>query len=605
MPFVDVSTNVLQVIIGIGLLIFIHELGHFLVAKKIGVRVYAFSLGFGPAIFKKKWGETEYRLSLVPLGGYVKLAGEGPDEEKTGASWEFSSKSVGQRAAVLVAGVGLNAILAFIAFIVAFQIGVPFIAPEVGQVMPGSPAWEAGIQRGDKVVEVDGNRDIDFEDLFTIIALNTSTTGLPIKVERDGKILDFTVMPTYDAEHGIQRIGIAPATSLEVDKLFAFENNVSPARDAGLQVKDIVVAVNGKRISTEDEFREIEMQNPGKEISVVVLRDKREVELKITPYKSCRWMLGLSCATARIDGVRNDSLAMNAGFLKGDEITEVNAKPVTGFSEIGKLVLESESESETYAFTIKRNDQISSIAVTLKDAKERASFLSGFSPFYGLIIDSVVDGFPAEKVGLKPGDKVTALNEKEAKDWNSLLQTVIMGQGKPMVVEWMRDGKRFVSTIIPQKDEKNAIGSIGLKFREKTLVKQYGLFGSCVIGIKKAIINVQRLYLTIKGFFSQRLSTKNVGGFILIAQASYESAKVGMGKLMYFLGILSLQLALLNIMPVPVLDGGHLLFLAIERIKGSPVSQRALSIAHYIGFAAIISLVIYATRNDIMRLLSL
>ena len=129
--------------------------------------------------------------------------------------------------------------------------------------------------------------------------------------------------------------------------------------------------------------------------------------------------------------------------------------------------------------------------------------------------------------------------------------------------------------------------------------------GSCIVGTKKAVINVQRLYLTLKGFFSNRLSTKNVGGIILIAQASYESAKVGYGKLVYFLGILSLQLALLNILPIPVLDGGHLLFLAIERIKGSPVSQRTLSIAQYIGFGLIITLVIYATRNDIMRLLTL
>src|SRR4030067_3500288 len=104
MPYLNVSTNVILVIAGIGLLIFIHELGHFLMAKKIGARVLAFSLGFGPAILKKQWGETEYRLSLFPLGGYVKLAGENPDEEKTGASYEFSFKSIGQRASVLVAG---------------------------------------------------------------------------------------------------------------------------------------------------------------------------------------------------------------------------------------------------------------------------------------------------------------------------------------------------------------------------------------------------------------------------------------------------------------------------------------------------------------------
>lgn len=603
MPYLNVSTNVILVIVGIGLLIFVHELGHFLMAKKIGVRVLAFSLGFGPALFKKQWGETEYRLSLFPLGGYVKLAGEGPEEEKTGSHWEFSAKSVGQRACVLVAGVALNAVLAFIAFIVAFQIGVPFITSEIGQVAPGWPAWEAGIQRGDKIVDINGDKDPDFEDLFTIVALSDPSTGVNLGVERDAKTFNVKVTPKYDTEHGIQRIGIMPATSLEIDKIFAFENNYSPARDAGIQVKDTIVAVNGKRISTEDEFREAEGMSFGKEMAITVLRDNKEIELKVTPYKSTRWMLGLSCATAVLDGVINNSLASKAGFQKGDEIVEVNEKPVTGFSDIRKLVMGA--EEETIVITVKKNETVTRISVLLGDEKAKEEFLDGLTPFYGLKVDSLVAGYPAEKVGLKPGDLITSLNEKEIKDWNALLQMVVMSQGKPMVIEWMRGNERFVSPIEPQKDEKNAVGNIGVKFREKTVIKQYGLFGSCVVGTKKAIINVQRLYLTIKGFFSQRLSTKNVGGFILIAQASYESAKVGFGKLVYFLGILSLQLALLNILPVPVLDGGHLLFLAIEKIKGSPVSQRTLSIAQYIGFGLIITLVIYATRNDIMRLLTL
>ncbi len=603
MPYVNVSTNVLLVIAGIGLLIFIHELGHFLVAKKIGVRVLAFSLGFGPAIFKKKWGETEYRLSIIPLGGYVKLAGEGPDEEKTGASWEFSSKSAGQRAAVFVAGVALNAVLAFFAFIVAFQIGVPFITPEVGQVMPGWPAWEAGIKRGDKIVEIDGSRDLDFEDIFTVVALSNPAKGVPLKVERDGKTLDMVVVPRYDEEHGIQRIGIMPATTLEIDKIFAFENNVSPARDAGIQVKDVVVAVNGKRISTEEEFREIEATNQGNDISLTVLRDNKEVELKVTPSRVTRWMLGISCATAILDGVKNNSIASGVGLTKGDEILEINSMPVMGFSDIRKLV--ADLKEETCILTIKRNGAVNLVEIPLKDTESRESFLGSLTPFYGLKVDSLVEGFPAEKIGLKPGDRIVSLNEKEIKEWSALLQMVIAGQGKPMVVEWVRGNERFVSTIEPQKDEKGAAGRIGIKFKEKIELKQYGLFGSCAVGTKKAVINAQRLYLTLKGFFSKRLSTKNVGGFILIAQASYESAKVGYGKLVYFLGILSLQLALLNILPVPVLDGGHLLFLAIERIKGSPVSQKTLSIAQYIGFGLIITLVIYATRNDIMRLLTL
>ena len=369
MPYVNVSTNVILVILGIGLLIFIHELGHFLMAKKIGVRVLAFSLGFGPAIFKKKWGETEYRLSIFPLGGYVKLAGESPDEEKTGASWEFSAKSAGQRASVLVAGVALNAILAFVAFIVAFQIGVPFITSEVGQVMPGWPAWESGIKRGDKIVEIDGSKDVDFEDLFTIVALSNSAKGVQLKIERDNKAFDVNVLPKYDEEHGIQRIGIMPATSLEIDKIFAYENNDSPARDAGIQVKDIVVAVNGKRISTEDEFREVEAANSGKEISITVLRDNKEAELKAIPSKSTRYMLGISCATAIMDGVKNNSLASSVGLIKGDEIIEVNSNPVAGFTDINKRIIDF--KDETCILTVKRNDKISLLEVPLKDTKAR------------------------------------------------------------------------------------------------------------------------------------------------------------------------------------------------------------------------------------------
>jgi regulator of sigma E protease len=603
MPYLNVSTNVILVIAGIGLLIFIHELGHFLMAKKIGARVLAFSLGFGPAILKKQWGETEYRLSLFPLGGYVKLAGENPDEEKTGASYEFSSKSIGQRASVLVAGVALNALLAFVAFIVAFQIGVPFITSEVGDVIPGQPAWQAGIQKGDKITEIGGIDDPDFEDIFTVVALSNTTTGIPIKVKRGNDIFRTEVIPMYDQEHGLQRIGIMPATSLEIDKIFAFENNESPARDAGIQVKDLVVAVNGKRITSESEFREVESQSAGKEITLTLLRNGEEIKVKVTPSKISRWMLGLSGASSIIDGVKYNSIASKAGLMKGDEIIEVNSNPIIGFTGFKNTFMAY--EDKTCILTVKRNNKIILVSVPLEDAGAKEEFLKSITPFYGLTIDSVVPGFPAEKIGLQPGDKIISLNEKELHHWNELLLAVVSGQGKPITIGWMRGTEKLTSAIAPQKNGETAAGSIGVKFREKTEFKKYGLIGSCVVGFKKAVINVQRLYLTLRGFFSQRLSTKNVGGFILIAQASYESAKVGMGKLVYFLGILSLQLALLNILPVPVLDGGHLLFLLIEKIKGSPVSQKTLSIAQYIGFAMIISLVIYATRNDIMRLFTL
>ena len=352
--------------------------------------------------------------------------------------------------------------------------------------MPGWPAWEAGIQRGDKIIEIDGNKEIDFEDLFTIVALSNPATGVSLKVERDNKTFDVTVMPKYDEEHGIQRIGIMPATSLEIDKIFAFENNDAPARDAGIQVKDIVTAVNGKRISTEDEFREVEVANAGKGISLTVLRDNKEVELKAIPSRVTRRMLGISCATAILDGVKNNSIASSAGLMKGDEVLEINSIPVTGFSDIRKLVVES--KDEICIVTVKRNNTVNLIEIPFKDEKAKEEFLGSLTPFYGLKVDSLVEGFPAEKIGLKPGDRIISLDEKEIKEWNTLLQMVIAGQGKPLVIEWMRGNERFVSTVEPQKDEKSAAGRIGVKFREKTEVKQYGLFGSCIVGTKRLLL---------------------------------------------------------------------------------------------------------------------
>ena len=367
---------------GYRLLIFIHELGHFLVAKKIGVRVLAFSLGFGHAAIFKRNGE---KPSIVFL--YFRLEAMSSWLEKVQMKKRQAPRGnfrlrVQDNASVLVAGVALNAILAFIAFIVAFQIGVPFITSEVGQVMPGWPAWESGIKRGDKIVEIDGSKDVDFEDLFTIVALSNPAKGVQLKIERDNKAFDVNVLPKYDEEHGIQRIGIMPATSLEIDKIFAYENNDSPARDAGIQVKDIVVAVNGKRISTEDEFREVEAANTGKEISITVLRDNKEAELKAIPSKSTRYMLGISCATAILDGVKNNSLASSVGLIKGDEIIEVNSNPVAGFTDIKKRIIDS--KDETCILTVKRNDKISLLEVPLKDTKAREEFLDGLTPFYGL-----------------------------------------------------------------------------------------------------------------------------------------------------------------------------------------------------------------------------
>lgn len=603
MPFLSISTNVLLVIVGIGLLIFIHELGHFLVAKKCGVRVYAFSLGFGPAIFKKQYGETEYRLSILPLGGYVKLAGEVPDEGNTGEEWEFMSKTPGQRAAVLSAGVGLNAVLAFIAFIVAFKVGVPFVSTEIGDIMPGWPAWEAGLQQGDKILKINKNSSPDFEDIFTEVALSGSNSGIHLTVERDGKNFDTTLLPRYDKKVGIQRIGIKPAASLAIEKIFTYEQGRSPAVEAGLIVGDVIVSVDGHNMKNGNEFIAFVTANAGKELNLKIIREGVEQSAKLTPRSETRRMLGVSSASTQIEAIKRDSVASSIGLKNNDIVLSIDSNKVGGWSEVQNVI--KDLAPGTYQIEVARGNETKFVELPISDDKSKIEFASSIFPASTLVIDSVIEGFPAEKMGIKSGDEIIAINDEEIATWDDLLQLVIASQANPIKVTWMSDGKVRNATVRTMVDEKHPFGKIGVKLKDDTILKKYGFFGACAMGVNKTIVNVQRIYFTLKGFATGKVSNKALGGPILIAQASYESAKLGIGKLLYFLGIISINLAFLNIMPIPVLDGGHLLFLLVEKIKGSPVSERTISIANYVGMGLVLSLVLFATRNDVMRILNI
>ena len=192
-------TTVLSAIFVLGLLIFIHELGHFLAARRVGIRVERFSLGFGPRIIGKTVGDTEYRISWIPLGGYVSMAGEHPDaqsEEEVGKPWEFQSKSVGARAFVIAAGPGANFVLAFIIFWLFYAtMGVMLVdTTTVGRVSLESPYAAAGLQVGDEILEIDQAGVDTWEDVRERLATGTAAS-VSLKLRRDG--LDRTVLVRY------------------------------------------------------------------------------------------------------------------------------------------------------------------------------------------------------------------------------------------------------------------------------------------------------------------------------------------------------------------------------------------------------------------------
>ena len=213
--------SLIYFLIVLSVLVLIHEFGHFIAAKRIGVRVEKFSFGFGPKLFSVKKGETEYLVSAIPLGGYVKMAGDEPGEAVKGEKWEFLSRSIAERFGIIFAGPLLNYILAFLIFSVIFMFGSPTLTTEVGSLLNDYPAFRSGILAGDKVTQVDGKDVVYWEDMTAIIH-NHLNGPVKLKVERKDKVVYFEVQPViremkdiFGKTNRIALLGIAPSQKIE------------------------------------------------------------------------------------------------------------------------------------------------------------------------------------------------------------------------------------------------------------------------------------------------------------------------------------------------------------------------------------------------------
>jgi regulator of sigma E protease len=287
-------TTLLSFLFVLGVLVFVHELGHFLAARRLGVRVLTFSLGFGPKILKFRRGDTEYCVSAIPLGGYVKMAGETPDDARTGSPDEFMSKTKWERFQVLIMGPLMNIVLAVVVMAVVLAQGaeVPVYQdqpPVVGGVESGSPAEQAGIQRGDLIVDVAGRPVDTWEDLFIAIGTRPDR-DVPVTLRRSGQTRSVSVRPVPETRYEIGTIGVIPDINPIVASVIAGE----PAERAGLLADDVVLAVNGERMVTRTQLVEIISSNGGQEIELTIQREGREQIVRATPeQRGDRGMLGI------------------------------------------------------------------------------------------------------------------------------------------------------------------------------------------------------------------------------------------------------------------------------------------------------------------------
>jgi regulator of sigma E protease len=445
-------TSIVWFVIVIGLLILVHELGHFFMARLAGVGVERFSIGFGPVLWRIRGRETEYCLSAIPMGGYVKMMGDDENPLEGGASGtadparSFNAKPLWIRFLIVFAGPAMNFLLAAAIFALVFMVvGRPVVPALVGRVVEGGPAAQAGLRTGDRIAAVDG-QPVQYWDEVLRAIQNARGETLQLSVRSEASERKVAVTPAasrardlFGEEQRVWDIGARPFTSPTVGDIVAG----MPAAAAGLRAGDTVIAVDGRPVSTWDELAEAIHVRAGRETALEVRRGGETLRLTIVPA---------AVKERRPDGTE---------------------------AEVGRI---------------------------------------GISPAIG-----------ATYVRSNP------------------VVAVAQGVARTAEVTWLT-----------------------------------------AVGLYKIIVG--------------QLDRSNIGGPIQIAVAAGEQARQGLPSLAFFTAVISVNLFLLNLLPVPMLDGGHLLFFACEAVLGRPLSVRKREMAQQVGFVLLILLMVFAVYNDLMRI---
>ena len=427
-------TTILAFLFVLGVLVFVHELGHFVAARRIGVRVLTFSLGFGPKLVSTTRGDTEYAISAIPLGGYVKMAGESVDDPRSGAPDEFLSKTKWQRFQVLIMGPVMNIVLAVVVMAVVLAQGAEVPAyhdapPVIGSIKTGSPAEKAGLRRGDRVLTVD-ETPVETWDKFDIEIGTKPNRDIDLSFLRDGNTLSTTLRSSAEGKYEVGDIGVFP-----------------------------------------------------------------------------------------------------------------NATP---------------------------------------------------------IVASLIKGDVAEKAGLKPGDLLLAVDGQPMTQPSQLTEAISKNAGKQTDILIKRSGQEMHINVTPER--RGDRGMIGIYFGQQTKSFKPGPLEAIQLSIQRNIEFGGLIFKTLGGLFVGTTSPRQLMGPVAIAQLSGESAALGVIPLLTLLASISLNLGLLNLMPIPVLDGGHILIMALEGIARRDFSAQVKEKMLLAGFVLILLLMVTVIYNDLTRI---
>jgi len=535
-------------VILLGVLIFIHEFGHFIIARLCGVRVEVFSLGFGKKIFQYKRGDTNYCISIIPLGGYVKMFGDQPGAEIAEAdkAVSFTHKNVWQRIAVVLAGPLMNFFFAIFIFMVVAFVGEDYRAAKVGDLPTESKAYAAGFRSGDRIKAVNGSTITTWED-FEAKLVNLQNTQAMIDIQRG------------DA---------AETSALKVD---------------------IASKANPNVLSTKPTVGDIEGLSP--------------------------------MSKAALIGVQKDSPLAALGLKTGDRVTAINGEKVLYWRDL-EPTLEKQNPQQALQIDVERAPMVEgakaeTMSMTLAPmALPKYTFGTLKLESADLYLGAIIDGSPAKTAGLMPGDRLMQINDTKIDKWDDVIGTVKSYDGKvPLKVQVLRGTELLKMDIVPQmisqmtaggtEDKRFTIGVapfINYAMPEIVEVSTSNPVEALKIGTQRTWDVSVMTVMSFVRLFQGKVSPKNIGGVISIGQAASETFKIGISPFLRMMGLISVNLFILNLLPIPVLDGGHLLFYGIEALKGAPVSIKKMEIAQQVGLVLLMSLMVFALFNDFTRL---
>ncbi|QDT67334.1 Regulator of sigma-E protease RseP [Planctomycetes bacterium MalM25] len=684
---------ILQVALGLGFVIFVHELGHFLVAKACGVRCDKFFVGFdiGGLKISRKWGETEYGIGALPLGGYVKMFGQddnvaniaeemersralegSPDAKEVTAPdgskiWidkrSYLAKSVPQRMAIISAGVIMNIIFAGIMAWIAFGVGVPESPAVVGGVLPGAPAWEAGLKTGDRFTRVNEIENPSYQELTEEVVLGDVSKGVDCVIQSaNGTTRDLVLKPRKTGK--MPQIGVLPSTRPFVaakDAVIPF-TPAAELGDAGFHDGDQIVAIGARSIDSYADLAAVLQTRMDEPLEYTVVRGGKPPKddpygdleggerVSFTVGPNAMERLGIVPRLGPIVSVAADSPAAAAGLKAGDRILAVDGVAIgvapEGEEAIDPVLLESRlaavaERGEEATLRVERGEETLDLAVTPRVVDWRTTNLViapkaydtlGVACEVASIVDAIIGGSAAASADLKVGDRILKAtlrsenpNEKlsktieidfdaEAKNWSALLDSV-QDRSPDFVVELL-----LVRSAKPGAEASGGDPTHTIELKPAAVADAYtpargvsiqplerlGIAGSMAEQTQLAWDSVTRNLTTVlrflQGLGSGQVSASGAGGPIAIAQGAGAAANAGFGSLLMFLVMLSANLAVLNFLPIPVLDGGHMVFLLYEGITGRPVNERVMIALQMVGLFLLLGLMLYVTTNDISRL---